>query len=298
MLLALSDEPLFVHARDTDIERIAGELVAAVALSGSRKTAGVQSVAGSQYDKGTGAIEVRTLSVNVGGEIAHMYPAIQPGFYAALCALPLPCPPLRSPRECLESGLVRPLSGNRSRVPGLTWTPDAVERLGGFLATGPDGEASGAANGLHAFLPAVAAPDTAASAARPPEPADDETGKSVTILLVEDEPLVRELSRDMLERQGYRVILAADAPEAERIGARPVGFDLLITDAVMPGMTGPELAKRLRASRPDLKVLYIAGYAEPAIRHDDMAVAGSAQIDKPFSADALERKIRQMLDRG
>lgn len=140
-------------------------------------------------------------------------------------------------------------------------------------------------------------PEAAADANRPvinPEAPGDRG----TILLVEDDPLVRELTRDMLERQGYRAILAADAGEAERVGEKLAHLDLLITDAVMRGTSGPELARRLRQTRPELRVLYVAGYAEPALRHEDTAVPGTAQIEKPFSADALERRIRQMLDKA
>ncbi len=101
----------------------------------------------------------------------------------------------------------------------------------------------------------------------------------------------------MLERQGYRVILASDAGEAERIGGHAASFDLLITDTVMPTISGVELARRLRASHPGLKVLFIVGYADQA-EHEDLALPGAACLQKPFSADSLGRKIRQVLNRS
>jgi PAS domain S-box-containing protein len=119
-----------------------------------------------------------------------------------------------------------------------------------------------------------------------------------SILLVEDEPLVRELSRDMLERQGYRVTLAADAPEALRLepgGGGEVRFDLLITDVSMPDMTGSELVKRMRSVHPGLKVLFVSGYSDPPLERDDLSGGDSAFLQKPFSADALGRKVREML---
>ena len=128
-------------------------------------------------------------------------------------------------------------------------------------------------------------------------------GQGETILLVDDEPLVRELSRDMLERQGYRVIVASDAGEAERLGNEHISaagghvFDLLIADTSMPSMSGTELARRLRATHPGLKVLFICGYADPPVEHDEPASPGTAFLQKPFSADSLGRKIRQMLGR-
>jgi len=123
-------------------------------------------------------------------------------------------------------------------------------------------------------------------------------GEGESILLVDDEPLVRELSRDMLERQGYRVTLATDGAEALRIDFEKAGddpFDLLITDISMPDMSGSELAKRLRAAHPALKVLFISGYSDPPLEREDLSGDDSAFMQKPFSADALGRKTRQML---
>ena len=115
-----------------------------------------------------------------------------------------------------------------------------------------------------------------------------------TILLVEDDPLIRELSRDMLERQGYRVILAAAPAEAERIAAA-TAFDLLIADFRMASMSGEELARRLRALHPSLRVLFVAGYDDPPRDGTEPPIANSGLISRPFSADSLGRKVRQIL---
>ena len=119
----------------------------------------------------------------------------------------------------------------------------------------------------------------------------------VSVLLVEDEPLIRELSRDMLERQGFRVLVAAGAAEAEQISQRS-RFDLLITDVTMPEMQGTELARRLRAARPGLKVLYISGYSEQPLDPVELESWGAGLLQKPFSADSLGRKIRHMMANG
>jgi PAS domain S-box-containing protein len=117
------------------------------------------------------------------------------------------------------------------------------------------------------------------------------------ILLVEDEPMFREVSRDMLEREGYRVTVVSDGLEADRIGKCESGFDLLITRSTMADMTGGELARRLRPVNPGLKVLFIAGYSEQAGERGEPASAMSDVLQKPFSADSLGRKVRQLLDR-
>ncbi len=103
-----------------------------------------------------------------------------------------------------------------------------------------------------------------------------------TILLVENDPLVRELCRDMLERQGYRVILAANAEEAGQVSGSAGRFDLLIASALTADVTGTELASRLRETNPHMKVLYIGG-------------TDADCMEKPFTAEALGRKIRQVL---
>ncbi len=116
-----------------------------------------------------------------------------------------------------------------------------------------------------------------------------------TVLLVEEEPLIRELSRDMLERQGFRVLTAGNASEAERIARGQDAFDVLITAWATSGAAGAALVQLLRGMRPGLRVLFVAGYSDgssDAITPPD----GSAILQKPFSGDSLGRKIRLLLD--
>ena len=113
-------------------------------------------------------------------------------------------------------------------------------------------------------------------------------GPQRTILLVEEEPLIREVSRDLLERQGYGVILAADASEADRIENYGHRFDLLIADLTTP-QASAHLAQRFRLVRPGLKVLLIAAKAERRMEWAD------AYLEKPFSAEALDSEIRRAL---
>lgn len=121
-----------------------------------------------------------------------------------------------------------------------------------------------------------------------------ETSARQTILLVEDEPLVRELSRDVLEQQGYRVVPVGGPGEAEQSGAASAP-DLLITPLRMPALSGAELARRLRAIHPRMKVLFIRGYDDPPGSEPHPQVADSGILEKPFSADSLGRRIRQIL---
>lgn len=118
-----------------------------------------------------------------------------------------------------------------------------------------------------------------------------------SVLLVEDEAGVRRLTRRLLEHQGYRIVEAADPREAEAICANTTGkFDLLLTDVIMPGMNGPKLFERLSRGRPALKVLYVSGYTDDAIVDRDQLGVGVRFLQKPFTAEALGRLVREVLD--
>ena len=119
------------------------------------------------------------------------------------------------------------------------------------------------------------------------------------MLLVEDAAPVRALARRSLEACGYRVLDASDGPSALELSARhAAGIDLLVTDVVMPGMSGRELAERLAPQRPEMKVLYTSGYTDDAMVRQGVLNAGVAFLQKPFVPDMLARKVREVLDGG
>jgi CheY-like chemotaxis protein len=118
-----------------------------------------------------------------------------------------------------------------------------------------------------------------------------------TVLLVEDEAVVRRLAKRILEKHGYKVI------EHESGGQAFVYFDehadpvdLLLTDVIMPGINGKELHNRLKAKRPDLRVLFMSGYTEDVIGHHDVLDEGAHFIQKPFTIEILTREVRRVLD--
>ncbi len=118
-----------------------------------------------------------------------------------------------------------------------------------------------------------------------------------TILLVEDEEEVRRLTRQMLVRQGYTVIEAGSGPEAVRIWRdRKDSIDMLLTDIVMPRMSGRELADKLKESRPELRVLFMSGYTDDVVARHGVKGSASSFIGKPFTSEALSRKVRSVLD--
>jgi two-component system cell cycle sensor histidine kinase/response regulator CckA len=133
--------------------------------------------------------------------------------------------------------------------------------------------------------------------ARPALPAGEVPGGTETILVVEDDEMIRSLIRDILESGGYRV-LVADDPEAgiRLIGEQPDEIHLLLTDLVLPGMSGRELVDRVVKEKPEMRVLFMSGYSDEAVARHGILEPGLAFLQKPFTREALVRKVREVLD--
>jgi DNA-binding NtrC family response regulator len=118
-----------------------------------------------------------------------------------------------------------------------------------------------------------------------------------TILLVEDEEMVRNMTRTILESNGYKVLTATDGKDAlsfcESYGGK---IDMMLTDVIMPHMSGKVLAEQLAPQRPEMRVLYMSGYTDDAIVHHGALEEGIAFLPKPFAPDALAFKVREILD--
>jgi CheY-like chemotaxis protein len=119
-----------------------------------------------------------------------------------------------------------------------------------------------------------------------------------TVLLVEDEPAVREMTRAALQRHGYTVLPAASGAEALQIAQANHGaISVVLTDVVMPGMSGPQLVERLREDQPRLAALFMSGYTSDAVLRHGIETGEADFLQKPFSTSALAAKLRQVLDR-
>jgi CheY-like chemotaxis protein len=300
MAISLYPEPAPVYAKQKQIEAIIRDLSTNV-----------------RRNFPSGSLGVKTELTSLGEEFCRRCEGAQAGPYVELS--------VGDPgggaavSELFADPLFMAMQAGESAAMGLAATHTTVAQCGGFIVAGTAHAAAGATHAaagvrepgvasshepggdprhdtyrvsnFHVFLPCAVVHSQESGVPAAPDPAGE------VILLVEDEPLIRELSRDMLERQGYRVILAANAKEAEQLGGSAPSFDLLITDAVMPNITGAELARRLRASHPGLKVLIISGYTDNPSETEENGTDGAAFLQKPFSADSLGRKIRQMLSR-
>jgi two-component system cell cycle sensor histidine kinase/response regulator CckA len=175
---------------------------------------------------------------------------------------------------------------------GLSTVYGIVKQSGGHIYVYSE---PGHGTTFKIYLPLLEGEDRRVEAPRQRKTA---VGGTETILVVEDEESVRRLTAQILQVYGYQVIQAANGGEAvlacER-QSRPI--DLLLTDVVMPQMSGREVAERIRRDRPEIKVIFISGYTDNAIAHHGVLDAGINFLSKPFSAESLARKVREVLDR-
>ncbi len=120
----------------------------------------------------------------------------------------------------------------------------------------------------------------------------------MTVLVAEDEAEIRSPLRRLLAAQGFRVLDAADGPAALDIAARHEGtIHLLLTDILMPGMNGGELARRLLLARPAVRVIFMSGYSPEAVTTNGILTPGAKFLQKPFSLEELTCRLREALDR-
>jgi CheY-like chemotaxis protein len=172
---------------------------------------------------------------------------------------------------------------------GLATVYGIVKQSGGYVWVYSE---QGIGSTFKVYLPRAYAPPAAATADRLSSGAGHET-----VLVVEDEEAVRFLARMVLERAGYRVLTASSPEEAQALfDDHADEIDLLISDVVMPGVSGPALFQRLKERRPSLNVLFVSGYIGEAIFRHHRLDATAAFVQKPFTGEGLVRKVREVLD--
>jgi CheY-like chemotaxis protein len=176
---------------------------------------------------------------------------------------------------------------------GLSMVYGIVEQSGGRIAVASE---LGRGTTFEILLPVT---DSTARAESPASEGPAPTARAETILLVEDEPEVREMTRELLEAEGYRVLSAGRPDEALERARRLEGpIHLLLTDVVMPQMNGRELAERLAQMRADLKVLFMSGYTDDAMVRLGVSDTRALFLGKPFTRAMLAAKVREALERG
>ncbi len=174
---------------------------------------------------------------------------------------------------------------------GLATVHGIVTRSGGSVGVYSE---VGKGSSFKVYFPMADAAEVVVEA---PPPAARRQAGAETVLVVEDAEELRGLAKRLLERQGYTVLVAANADEALRLFEQHASIDVLLTDVVMPGTSGPELTSQLVGQQPALRVIYMSGYTEDAIVQHGVLKPGIAFLHKPFTSETLGRKIREVLDR-
>lgn len=173
---------------------------------------------------------------------------------------------------------------------GLSTCLAIVRNAGGTISIESE---LGRGTAFHVLLPRAKSEANGYGSIRPPQmPRGDET-----VLLIEDDAVVRQLTARLLRRQGYRVLVATQANEALQLAADPTErIDLFLSDVVMPGESGPSVIERLSAVRPSAKVLFVSGYPGDDISRRGVDEASFRFLAKPYSSEQLAQRVRQVLD--
>ena len=239
-----------------------------------------------------GRLTLKTANVEIGGEGGRQPAGLRPGAYVSLAVIDTG---IGMDTEILnhmfEPFFTTKETGKGTGL-GLSTVYGIVKQSGGEISVESE---PGKGSVFTIYFPRA---DECAPLLPSPEPASARLyGERETILLVEDEYGVRKLVRKMLIQQGYRVLEAGDGNESLKLCDQHQGpIDMLLTDVVMPKMSGRELAERISDRYPGIKVLYMTGYTEDAIVHHGVLQQGIAVLKKPFLAEALARKVREVLD--
>jgi PAS domain S-box-containing protein len=238
-----------------------------------------------------GKLTVRTANVVLDTAYARNHPGAKPGSYVMLAVTDTGMGMDPETQARIFEPFFTTKERDKGTGLGLATVYGVVKQSGGYI--GVDSE-KGKGASFMVYLPrveqAVAVPE--ASTAAPPRARGSET-----ILLVEDaEPLLK-LAHMFLKESGYRVLTAANGTEALEAAQQHVGpIHLLLTDVVMPGMNGRVLAERLTPRQPGMKVLYMSGYTDSFIAGHGVLESGTHLLHKPFTADTLTQKVRELLD--
>jgi PAS domain S-box-containing protein len=238
-----------------------------------------------------GRLTIETSNVEVDRGYAVKHEGMEPGSYVTLIVSDTGCGMNAQTQSRIFEPFFTTKTHGKGTGLGLATVYGVVKQSGGFIWVYSE-VGHGATLKIH--LPQVAAEVEKA-------PSDKVTTRpssgNETLLLVEDEESVRGLVRDYLKAAGYRVLEAGDGVQALDIAAAHQGpIHMLVTDVVMPRLSGRELATRISAGRRDLKVLYISGYTDDTVFRDGVLEGGVAFLQKPFNLKTLADKIRELLD--
>lgn len=240
---------------------------------------------------GGGKIVIETANVDLDEEYCVLHPYVVPGRFVMLAVSDTG----EGMSEEVKAHIFEPFFTTKERGSGtglgLATTYGAVKQSGGSIEVD-----SGVGKGttFKIYLPRVEEEEEPLKNATP----RDLPGGAEAVLLVEDEDTVREMCSRILGDLGYKVTQARSGAEAVAVAGTAGRIDLLLTDVVMPGMSGKELATQLVPRHPGMKVLYMSGYTDNAIVHHGVLDEGVSFIGKPYTPSALARRVREVLDKA
>jgi two-component system cell cycle sensor histidine kinase/response regulator CckA len=237
-----------------------------------------------------GRIAIQTQNVSMDDAPLRAQTFIQPGQYVMLSVTDDGLGMTRETQSRIFEPFFTTKEKGKGTGLGLSTVYGIVKQSGGYVMVQSE---SGAGTSFNIYLPRV---EEALEAHSTTPVSRTAMGGTETVLLVEDEESVRQLVRETLEMKGYRVLEAENGQAGLEAASRfKDTIHLVITDVVMPGMSGRELAQRLVERRPETKVLYLSGYTEDAIVSEGTIESGKAFLQKPFSLQNLSRKVREVL---
>jgi PAS domain S-box-containing protein len=239
-----------------------------------------------------GRLVLEASNADLDEDYAHEHVTVRPGRYVMLAVSDTGHGMDKETEERIFEPFFTTKEKGQGTGLGLSTVYGIVQQSGGYVWVYSE---VGRGTTFKIYLPRV--DEEADQPAPASEPAAVRTAASETLLLVEDEASVRELLRELLESAGYKVLEASRPTEAiELAQSHPDPIDVLITDVVMPEMTGPDLARRLVDMRPGLRMLFLSGYTEGVVVDKGLLRDGAHFLQKPFTSDALEAKVREVLE--
>jgi PAS domain S-box-containing protein len=239
-----------------------------------------------------GRLSIETATVVLDDSNASQRGAVRPGPYVMLAVTDTGIGMDEQTTQRLFEPFFTTKERGRGTGLGLATAYGIVRQSGGHIWVNSE---PGRGSTFKVYLPRAG---DAATVGRPPDERTAATAGSETVLVVEDEPAVRALARVLLERAGYRVLEARDLRQAEDVLRQPAQrIDLLVTDVIVRGSSGPSLVGRLSADHPHLRVLYMSGYTDDALVQQAALSPRIVFLQKPFTADGLLCKVREALDR-
>jgi PAS domain S-box-containing protein len=239
-----------------------------------------------------GKLIIETANVDLDETYCRAHPAVQPGLYAMVAVSDTGVGMDANTQARIFEPFFTTKELGKGTGLGLATVYGVVKQSGGYVWVYSE---LGKGTTFKIYFPRIDEPVQAVAAMDQGKP--ELSRRSETILLVEDAESLQELTRVLLKTNGYTVLAAENGAEAIELAEhedRPI--HLLLTDVVMPGMSGREVANYLTAKRPDMRVIYMSGYTNDVIAHHGVLDSGISFIEKPFSQETLMRKLREVLD--